>query len=46
MPRDTALTQGYLPNWNELDANYESWIVPAGVPSALADIGGRVEANY
>ena len=27
-------------------ANYESWVVPAGVPSALADIGGRVEANY
>ena len=25
---------------------YESWVVPAGVPSALADIGGRVEANY
>ena len=27
-------------------AIYESWVVPAGVPSALADIGGRVEANY
>ncbi len=27
-------------------AYYESWVVPAGVPSALADIGGRVEANY
>ena len=26
--------------------NYESWVVPAGVPSALADIGGGVEANY
>ena len=26
-------------------ANYESWVVPAGVPSALADIGRRVEAN-
>ena len=26
--------------------DYESWVVPAGVPSALADIGGRVEANY
>ena len=26
--------------------HYESWVVPAGVPSALADIGGRVEANY
>ena len=25
---------------------YESWVVPAGVPSALADIGGGVEANY
>ncbi len=25
---------------------YESWVVPAGVPSALAAIGGRVEANY
>ena len=25
---------------------YESWVVPAGVPSALADIGGAVEANY
>ena len=24
---------------------YESWVVPAGVPSALADIGGGVEAN-
>ena len=24
---------------------YESWVVPAGVPSALAGIGGRVEAN-
>ena len=27
-------------------SNYESWVVPAGVPSALADIGGGVEANY
>ena len=26
--------------------DYESWVVPAGVPSALADIGGGVEANY
>ena len=26
--------------------SYESWVVPAGVPSALADIGGGVEANY
>ena len=25
---------------------YESWVVPAGVPYALADIGGGVEANY
>ena len=25
---------------------YESWVVPAGVPSALADTGGGVEANY
>ena len=24
------------------NADYESWVVPAGVPSALADIGGRV----
>ena len=24
---------------------YESWVVPAGVPSALADIGGGVAAN-
>ena len=24
---------------------YESWVVPAGVPSALADIGGGVGAN-
>ena len=23
----------------------ESWVVPAGVPSAVADIGGRVSAN-
>ena len=22
--------------------HYESWVVPAGGPSALADIGGRV----
>ena len=27
-------------------SDYESWVVPAGVPSALADIGGGVEANY
>ena len=26
-------------------SDYESWVVPAGVPSALADIGGGVEAN-
>ena len=30
--------------WDVLGC-YESWVVPAGVPSALADIGGRVEAN-
>ena len=29
-----------------LSCYYESWVVPAGVPSALADIGGGVEANY
>ena len=26
-------------------ASYESWVVPAGVPSDLADIGGGVGAN-
>ncbi len=29
-----------------INTYYESWVVPAGVPSALADIGGGVEANY
>ena len=23
-------------------SSYESWVVPAGVPSALADIGGEL----
>ena len=29
----------------EKSTDYESWVVPAGVPSALADIGGGVGAN-
>ena len=25
-----------------MNTSYESWVVPAGVPSALADIGGEL----
>ena len=32
-----------LANWEH--DYYESWVFPAGVPSALADIGGGVAAN-
>ena len=41
----TVATKDFQQNVGN-SANYESWVVPAGVPSALADIGGGVEANY
>ena len=46
------LSRGHEPRFDdgssewEQTCHYESWVVPAGVPSALADIGGGVEANY
>ena len=45
-PPATAGVKGKAPKGNASTlADYGSWVVPAGVPSALAGIGGRVEAN-
>ena len=48
---DLLQTSDFERSWNHCVVEnsfvicYESWVVPAGAPSALADIGGGVAAN-